>query len=216
MPNWSRDKTAVADGISLTTASWRIPFRSVEPLVWSLDCIIILGSSILSEFAYQRWAHGSGDNFQTSLAVGLLVAVNFTTVLAARGSYKPLGLIALQNRIKEAITIWLIVFSLLLAVVFLLKVGANLSRGATGTFLIAGLTSLITWRALLSSYLTKAFAHGSFAERRVLVIGGADEIDFSAGLYRLRRCGYRPIESFPIVASDLRPLAAYRSGFVAC
>jgi len=202
MPNWSRDKTAVADGISLTTASWRIPFRSVEPLVWGLDCIIILTSSILSGFAYHRWVLGSGGDLETSLAVGLLVAVNFTAVLAARGSYKPLGLIALQSRIKEAVTIWFIVFSLLLAVVFLLKVGATLSRGAIGTFLVVGLTSLIAWRALLGSYLTKAFAHGSFAERRVLVIGGADEIDYSAGLYRLRRCGYRPIESFPILASD--------------
>ena len=197
MPNSSRNKTAVADGISLTTASWRIPFRSVEPLVWGLDCIIILTSSILSGFAYHRWVLGGGGDLETSLAVGLLVAVNFTTVLAARGSYKPLGLIALQSRIKEAVTIWLIVFSLLLAVVFLLKVGATLSRGAIGTFLVVGLTSLIAWRVLLGSYLTKAFAHGSFAERRVLVIGGADEIDYSAGLYRLRRCGYRPIESFP-------------------
>jgi Undecaprenyl-phosphate glucose phosphotransferase len=202
MPNSSRDKTAVVDGISLTSASWRIPFRSVEPLVWALDCVIILAASLISGFVYQRWAHGGCENFETSLAVGLLVAVNFTTVLAARGSYKPLGLIALQSRIKEAVTIWFIVFSLLLAVVFLLKVGATLSRGAIGTFLVVGLTLLVSWRVLLSSYLTKAFAHGSFAERRVLVIGGADEIDFSAGLYRLRRCGYRPVESFPILESD--------------
>ena len=132
MPNSSRDKTAVVDGISLTTTSWRIPFRAVEPLVWAVDCVIILASGLLSGFAYQRWAHGVGENFETSLAVGLLVAVNFTTVLAARGSYKPLGLITLQNRIKEAVTIWFIVFSLLLAVVFLLKVGATLSRGAIG------------------------------------------------------------------------------------
>jgi hypothetical protein len=112
MPNSSRNKTAVADGISLTTASWRIPFRSVEPLAWALDCIIILTSSILSGYAYHRWVVGGGGDVETSLAVGLLVAVNFTTVLAARGSYKPLSLIALQSRIKEAVTIWLIVFSL--------------------------------------------------------------------------------------------------------
>jgi undecaprenyl-phosphate galactose phosphotransferase/putative colanic acid biosynthesis UDP-glucose lipid carrier transferase len=202
MPNSSRDKTVVADGISLSTASWRIPFRSVEPLVWGLDCIIILAASIVSGFAYQRFAHGTIDNFQTSLAVGLLVAVNFTTVMAARGSYKPMGLIAVKSRIKEAITVWLIVFSLLLAVVFLLKVGAELSRGAIGTFLVVGLASLIAWRVALSSYLNKALAHESFAERRVLVIGGAEEIDYSAGLYRLRRCGYRPIESFLILPSD--------------
>ena len=74
MPNSSRNKTAVADGISLTTASWRIPFRSIEPLVWGLDCIIILTSSILSGFAYHRWVLGSGGDLETSLAVGLLVA----------------------------------------------------------------------------------------------------------------------------------------------
>src|SRR4051794_9799306 len=121
MAKSSSDKTAVVDGISVPTASWRIPFRSVEPLAWALDCVAILASSLLSGFVYQRWVHGGGENLETSLAIGLLVAANFTAVLAARGSYKPLQLIALQSRIKEAITIWFIVFSLLLAVVFLLK-----------------------------------------------------------------------------------------------
>jgi hypothetical protein len=86
--------------------------------------------------------------------------VNFTTMLASRGSYKPLNLISLQGRIKETTAIWLIVFSFLLAVVFSLEVGANLSRGATATFMIAGMTLLITWRAVLSSYLVDGLARG--------------------------------------------------------
>src|SRR4051812_46104091 len=118
----SSDKTAVVDGMSVPTASWRVPFPLVEPLAWISDCIAILASSVISGFVYQRWVHGGGENFETSLAVGLLVAANFTTVLAYRGSYKPLQLMALQNRVREAVTIWLVVFSLLLTVVFLLKV----------------------------------------------------------------------------------------------
>jgi Undecaprenyl-phosphate glucose phosphotransferase len=136
------------------------------------------------------------------MAVGLLVAVNFTTILASRRSYKPLNLISLQGRIKETTAIWCIVFSLLLAVVFLLKVGATLSRGETITFMIVGISSLITWRAVLSSYLANALARGGFAEHRVLLIGEPDEIDSSEGLNRLRRCGYRPIESFPVLETD--------------
>jgi Undecaprenyl-phosphate glucose phosphotransferase len=202
MPIWLGEKTAVAKAISLAPASWRIPFWSVEPLVCALDCFILVGSSILSGFAYHRWVLGGSGDLETSLAVGLLVAVNFTTILVSRGSYKPLNLISLQGRIKETTAIWLIVFSLLLAVVFSLKVGANLSRGATATFMVVGLTLLISWRAVLSSYLAKALACGSFAERRVVVIGEPDEIDTSEGLHRLRRCGYRPIESFPILETD--------------
>ena len=203
MPIWPREKTAVAEAISLAPESWRIPFWSVEPLVCALDCFIIVGSSILSGFAYHRWMLAGSGDLETSLAVGLLVAVNFTTILVSRGSYKPLNLISLQGRIKETTTVWLIVFSLLLAVVFSLKVGANLSRGATATFTIVGLTLLISWRAVLSSYLAKALARGSFAERRVVLIGEPDEIDTSEGLRRLRRCGYRPIESFPVLETDL-------------
>ena len=202
MPIWPREKTAVAEAISLAPASWRIPFWSVEPLVCALDCIIIVGSSILSGLAYHRWALGSRGDLETSLAVGLLVAVNFTTILVSRGSYKPLNLISLQGRIKETMAIWLIVFSLLLAAVFSLKVGANLSRGATAAFMIAGLTLLIAWRAIVSSYLAKAFARGSFAERRVILIGEPDEFDTSEGLHRLHRCGYRPIERFPVLETD--------------
>jgi undecaprenyl-phosphate galactose phosphotransferase/putative colanic acid biosynthesis UDP-glucose lipid carrier transferase len=145
---------------------------------------------------------GGGGDLETSLAVGLLVAVNFTTILVSRGSYKPLNLISLQGRIKETTAIWLVVLSLLFAVVFSLKVGANLSRGATAAFMVVGLALLIAWRAALSSYLAKALARGSFAERRVVLIGEPDEIDTSEGLHRLRRCGYRPIESFPVLETD--------------
>jgi Undecaprenyl-phosphate glucose phosphotransferase len=143
-----------------------------------------------------------GGDLETSLAVGLLVAVNFTTILVSRGSYKPLNLISLQGRIKETAAIWFIVFSLLLAVVFSLKVGANLSRGATATFMVIGIALLLGWRAILSAYLAKALARGSFAERRVVLIGEPDEIDTSEGLHRLRRCGYRPVESFPVLETD--------------
>src|SRR4051812_42199021 len=171
MPIWPREKTAVAEAISLAPASWRIPFWSVEPLVCALDCFIIVGSSIFSGFAYHRWMLGGSGDLETSLAVGLLVAVNFTAILVSRDSYKPLNLISLQGRIKETAAIWLIVFALLFAVVFSLKVGANLSRGATATFMVVGLTLLISWRAVLSSYLAKALARGGFAERRVVLIG---------------------------------------------
>lgn len=171
-------------------------------MVCALDCFIIVASSILSGFAYHQWALGGGGDFETSLAIGLLVAVNFATILVSRGSYKPLNLMSLHVRIKETTGIWLIVFLLLLAVVFSLKVGANLSRGATAVFMVVGLTLLISWRAALSSYLTKAFARGNFAERRVVLIGEPEEIDTSDGLHRLRRCGYQPIESFPVLETD--------------
>jgi Undecaprenyl-phosphate glucose phosphotransferase len=203
MPILPREKTVVAGAISLAPTSWRIPFWSVEPLACAIDCFIIVGSSILSGIAYHQWVLSSGGDLETSLAVGLLVAVNFTTILVSRGSYKPLNLISVQGRINETMAIWLIVFSLLLAIVFSLKVGANLSRGATATFMAVGLTLLIGWRALLSSYLTKALARGSFAERRVVLVGEPDEINTSDGLHRLHRCGYRPIESFPVLETDV-------------
>ena len=202
MPILRREKTVVAGTISLAPASWRIPFWSVEPLVCAIDCFIIVGSSILSGFAYHQWTLGSRGDLETSLAVGLLVAVNFTTILVSRGSYKPLNLISLQGRIKETAAIWLVVFSLLLAIVFSLKAGANLSRGATAAFMVVGVTLLIGWRAVLSSYLTKALARGSFAERRVVLVGEPDEINTSDGLHRLHRCGYRPVESFPVLETD--------------
>ena len=197
-----REKTAVAEAISLEPAPWRVPFWSVEPLACALDCIIIIGSSILSGFAYHRWALGGGGDLETSLAVGLLVAVNFTTILVSRGSYKPLNLISLKARSRETAAIWFIVCSLLLAVVFSLKVGANLSRGATATFMVVGIALLIGWRAVLSTYLAKALARGTFAQRRVVLIGESDEIDTSEGLHRLRRCGYRPVETFPVLRTD--------------
>jgi len=202
MSSQPREKTAVAEAISLAPAAWRIPFWSIEPLACALDCIIIIGSSILSGVAYHRWALGGGGDFETSLAVGLLVALNFTTILISRGSYKPFNLISFKARCTETAATWFVVLSLLLAAVFSLKVGANLSRGATATFMIVGIVLLIGWRAVLSAYLARAVARETFAQRRVILIGEPDEIDSSEGLHRLRRCGYQPVESFPVLTAD--------------
>ena len=80
MPIWPREKTAVAEAISLAPASWRIPFWSVEPLVCALDCFIIVGSSVVSGFAYHQWALGGGGDFATALAV----VVSIPTVSSAQ------------------------------------------------------------------------------------------------------------------------------------
>jgi Undecaprenyl-phosphate glucose phosphotransferase len=205
MSEWPRAKSGVsvnpiAPGLD---PALRIPFGWVEPLVFVTDSIIIVGASLASGIAYHQLVGGNNGDIEIFFAIGLLIAIIVTTILASRGSCNPVNLVTFPNRAKELAVIWLIAFSSLLGVVFLLKVGSALSRGSVAAFAFSGLLLLLGWRAFLSSYLAKAFARGAFADRPVLVIGEPDQIDSSESLRNLRLCGYRPVWKFSVSRSDI-------------
>ena len=130
--------------IPQTVAEWNERGRDSLPGHLGIEILAVEPDSVRARMRVERKLTAWGNFLHAGAVVSLADtccgyatlrnlpedAVNFTTILVSRGSYKPLNLISLQGRIKETTAIWLIVFSLLLAVVFSLKVGANLSRGA--------------------------------------------------------------------------------------
>ena len=182
---------------------FRLPYHWVEPTVFVLDMLIVVGLSLLSGIGYNYTVFGSVWGLEMNLAIGALTFANVSALLAARGNYRTSNLVNFTRQARDFSIIWIGVFLLLLSVVFSLKAGQNLSRGVTLTFFASGFSAMIVWRALLARYLTHALSTGAFAERNVILIGEHGRLAASHAFAEMQRCGYTSIETFELGKEDI-------------
>jgi undecaprenyl-phosphate galactose phosphotransferase/putative colanic acid biosynthesis UDP-glucose lipid carrier transferase len=138
---------------------------------------------------------GSVERF---FGIGLLIIANFSAISAARGNYQPRNLVNFKRQIREVTLTWGFVCFILLAVAFSLKIGETFSRGSTITLFVLGWSAILAWRGLLSHLLVQALEKGAFAERNVVLIAEKEQLNSSAALLELQRCGYRTVKTFQI------------------
>ena len=151
--------------------AWRVfPFYWVEAAVVCSDAILVAASSVLTGIAYYFAVFHRVGPVEVFLGVGVLSFVNFSAILAARGSYQPQNLTNFWRQFSETTVVWFLVFFVLLAVGFLLKVSDAHSRGATLAFFIVGLAVLLGWRFVVARLLARALDAGAFAERKAILL----------------------------------------------
>ena len=93
-------------------------------------------------------------------------------------------------------------FLVLICAVFLLKIAEGFSRGSTVTFFVVGFGGLIAWRQFIAQFLGHALEEGTFAPRKVVVIGERDRLVASRTILEIRRCGYTPVRTFEIAQEE--------------
>jgi Undecaprenyl-phosphate glucose phosphotransferase len=191
------DLSRSGDDREVSRAKLRLSYHAVEPLVLVVDMCLVVALSVIAGIGYHRWLLDYSTGFDRYSAIGLLVFINFSALMAARGNYQINKLVNRQRQLRDAALIWTAVILILLGVAFSLKVGDDFSRGAVLGVFALGLTGVLCWRALLAYLLTHAFANGAFAKRNVIVLGERDRLSDSA-LTEALRCGYRPIRIFEI------------------
>jgi undecaprenyl-phosphate galactose phosphotransferase/putative colanic acid biosynthesis UDP-glucose lipid carrier transferase len=158
-----------------------LPFEAIGWIAVAVDFVIIMSTSILADLGYQ-WMFLDSGNDERFVGVGFLVFANFAAVSAARGNYQPCNLLHLKRQIREAILAW------------------GLALFAVGCALT------VLWRALLSNLIAQALEEGAFARRRIVLIAENGQLQSSRALVELGRCGYRPLRTFEISASEARSL----------
>jgi len=193
-------------------ARYILPFRYIEYAAALSDAILIVSISVFSGILYHEIVYGplggtvsTSRDISTFFGVGLFVQVYFSGVFASRGNYQPARLASFTGQSREILLVWVMwagVGALVFASAFLFKVGGDLPRGATLTFLLATPPVLLGWHWLMSSWLRSALSIGAFAEQRIILIGEADELSFSNSERELRRIGYRPAAVYLVDADD--------------
>jgi Undecaprenyl-phosphate glucose phosphotransferase len=180
----------------------RLPYHFVEPTVIVGDILIIIATCLIGGLGYNLATAGNVPAMQTYAAIGVLASVNLSAILAARGDYRVISLLNFHRQLRELTIMWSGVLLVLIGVAFALKIAEDFSRGATFTFFVLGLSSLIAWRRFVAQFLKHALSTGAFAPRNVILIGERDRLAASPTIFEMRRCGYVPSRTFEIAEGE--------------
>ena len=183
-------------------ARLRLPYHLVEPTVIAVDIVIAVATCVIAGFGYNWVFLGHTPAIEPHVAIGVLASINLSAVLAARRDYRVINLTNFYRQAREVAIVWSGVCLVLIGVAFLLKIAEEFSRGATLSFFLLGLGSMLVWRRLLARFLRRAFTAGTFASRKVMVIGERDWLVSSPTMAEIGRCGYTPIRTFEIAPEE--------------
>ena len=187
-------------------ARLRLPYNLVEPLVIAIDIIIAVATCVIAGLGYNWVFLGYIAPIEPHVAIGVLASINVSAVLAARGDYRVINLTSFYRQVREVVIVWSGVCLVLIGVAFLLKIAEEFSRGATLSFFVLGLGSMLVWRRVLARFLGGAFTAGTFASRNVIVIGEQDRLMGSPTMLEIGRCGYTPIRTFEIAPEEFEAI----------
>ena len=183
-------------------AGLRLPYHLVEPIVIAIDIVIAVATCVIAGSAYNWVFLGHLPATEPYVAIGVLASINVSAVLAARGDYRVINLTSFYRQAREVVIVWSGVCLVFIGVAFLLKMAEEFSRGATLSFFVLGLGSMLIWRRVLAQFLGRAFTAGAFAPRNVIVIAEQDRLMASPAMLEIGRCGYTPIRTFQIAPEE--------------
>lgn len=155
---------------SISAHKWPISYDSIEFVSIAADVAVIFSSSALAGIIYHIEAYGTPGDIVQYFGSAALVSALFVSLMIGRGMYKPAALLAFRNQIRTIFLLWTAVFFLLAGTVFALKVGAEVSRGASLLFAAVGLTALIVHRIFWRNVLTKGVTNRRFSGRKIVLI----------------------------------------------
>jgi undecaprenyl-phosphate galactose phosphotransferase/putative colanic acid biosynthesis UDP-glucose lipid carrier transferase len=154
-----------------------ISYASLKWQIAILDAIVLVASSIAAGLAYHLIAI---PNFVPEIevlsGVGVLAAGFYVLVARMFGLYEFQCLLDPGPCMARVIGSWALSLLLVSLVLFLLKVGASSSRGATVSFAFLGTMAIAFGRAMVGAFLRRALRDETLTGRRVVVAGEADEL----------------------------------------
>jgi Undecaprenyl-phosphate glucose phosphotransferase len=166
----------------------------VGPILFAIEAAAVVLISIATGIFYHEFALNRPGDIATFVAVGIVTYIDFAIVMAYRGNFTLSNLTSGGRQLREVTVIWSLVCLFLLGVAFLLKIGPELSRGATTSFFVVGWYYLAVSRYCLAKYLVSARQRGAIAEQRVIVLSDTSAIDLSSRLAEFEEGGYDPVK----------------------
>jgi undecaprenyl-phosphate galactose phosphotransferase/putative colanic acid biosynthesis UDP-glucose lipid carrier transferase len=177
--------------------------RWIRSAIVGIDTTIIYATSVASGWIYHElWFDEQGD-LAVFFGVGSVIAIYFSVIMGLRRNYEPPKVISFNAQAREITFAWCTSILVMILAVFSLKTTTALSRGATLTFACTGLPLILMWRLWLSRALAAAITAGTFIQRRILVLGEANELGSFRILRLLRHFGYLPVRVFSLPKQDI-------------
>ena len=166
------------------------------------DFALIVTTSIAIGVAYSFFVFETEGNVETFAFLGCYSGLLFVLWANALGLYRPKAVLSASAQIRGVVIAWGAVLLFVTSILFLLKTGANYSRGATICFGFASLGILLVSRAFTGANLRRALATGALPGQRAIVIGDPEELTALSARELLRTYGAREIARFELSPTD--------------
>lgn len=204
MPNGIQSQAA-----DLRTASRPhsgIPFEVIEPLFALADALIIVSAGILGGLFYHfALKGGAGD---TSLHAGLGLVASLTYALTGHwaGLYRLDELLERERDHARMLASWGLSILVVAVILFLVKLGGEVSRGSFVCFGVLAGIGLVLGRRAAKHRLRCALLGGAIRGRRAILIGSQDELARFASAELRIRFGLDEVERILVPSSHLPDL----------
>jgi Undecaprenyl-phosphate glucose phosphotransferase len=166
-----------------------VSYHGVERATLALEAALVVAASVLGNVSYFHLWLGTPGDLEVALGIGVFDGLIYAFLAHNWGLYRFSALMAPARFLGRVVLAWASAFLIIALVLFLLKVGANFSRGSMLTFAVYGLALLAAGRWLFGRYLTSAVAQGLVGGRRAVVIGEGEELATLGASQLLERFG---------------------------
>jgi Undecaprenyl-phosphate glucose phosphotransferase len=177
--------------------------KLVEKAVLTADVIFIVQAGLVCSLGYHWITSGDFAKVSALAGLGIIVAVNFAAIMTARRNYHLKNLALFPRQARDTIIIWSGVYSMLAVVGFTMKISSDFSRGSVILFFAVGLATLLCFRLIVSSLISRALANGSFAKKNIIIIAERDRDASSRSLIELRRYGYHAVKICEVAPKEI-------------
>ena len=164
------ERVAEPKSASRKSRTWAISYRAVAPIAMLLDAVIIFTTSILGGAIYHLAFIGSSGHITQFASFASVVAVLFIALAKNRDLYEISELLSLKSQVREVTFAWSAILLFLTGIAFTMKVADDFSRGATLSFAVSGLATLIGTRIFWRIFLADGLSVRKFIGREVLLI----------------------------------------------
>jgi Undecaprenyl-phosphate glucose phosphotransferase len=170
-----------------------IGYGNIGVLTAAVDVAVITASGLIATVVYHLVAMGEATWL---LTIGAHSGLLFALVMKSRGLYRPAALLSETEQRNGLVSSWIVTLLVITALLFLLKLGSNYSRGSVIGFSVIGLGALMGWRTFLRASLGRSILRGTLAGPRAIVIGGSEELSALSSLDVLQKYGMREVGRF--------------------
>ena len=166
-------RTRPAGKMRPNTATVRMLYAA---LTLFCDFAAIMVSAAIAGWLYHQLAYDRSTAFAEYLQYGYAVAFLVVFPAALRGEYTIKNYLQYRGHLRRVALYWMMAFITALALAFLTKTSADISRGSAVLFFVGGFGALAGIRLVLVRIVQEQAATGQAANRRVFVVGFEEDI----------------------------------------
>jgi Undecaprenyl-phosphate glucose phosphotransferase len=173
---------------------FRFPFCAIGYASALADAGAIVVASLIGGVGYQIVINQTTGDVRALAGAGIVAALLYGLIGQSVGLYQISAILAFRRNVRETVWIWAAVSLLLTLLAFLMKVGAEFSRGSIVCFSGLALV-LVLFTRWLASHLAKFAVAGDHVQgKRVILVGPLEEVAGLNDRMLLRRFGLSAVD----------------------